>query len=233
MDSIDAAPFTVTVTIPPPPRDLRPTGPAYAATVERQRQRDAVRRGAAAYPTWKAMLGRLAASYPVVDDAEDLLSGVWSPAYSASIEIPGRRLGFHVSLLGPYYGIHRTGRAVEAPAVLDLTREIEATFPGYAPIPRELGDEVVSDVSPFLGVDFGEATIHVCLLSDLWSSSSEPWPPPVRSLADLTDDEREALAGLLGPPHRSRSGAWAGPAPCPTGEPRDDEPRDDEPIGSR
>ncbi len=158
------------------------------------------------------MLLRLSARYPVVDESRSLLSGSWEPAYSANIEIPGRKLGFHVSLLGPFYGIHRTGLPVEAPAALDLAREIEATFPGFLPIPRELGDEVVPDVSPFVGVDLGKATIHVCLLSDTWDHSSEPWPPPARSVADLTDDEREALAGLLGPPRRSPSGAWAGPA---------------------
>jgi hypothetical protein len=210
------------------PRDLPPTGPEHDGTEEAQRQRDALRCGAAAYPTWKAMLGRLSARYPVVDESRYLLSGVWYSAYSAGIEIPGRRLGFHVSLLGPYYGVHRTGLPIEGPAALDLAREIEATFPGYAPIPRELGDEVVPDVSPFLGVDFGKATLNVCLLSDLWDSSSEPWPPPDRSfeerIASLTDDEREALAGLLGPPRRSRSGAWAGPAPRTPEDPRRDEP---------
>ncbi len=214
------------------PRDMPPVGPEHDATEEAQRQRDAVRRGATAYPIWQAMLGRLSERYPVVDDAGSILAGFWEAAYSASIEIPGRKLGFHVSLLGPYYGIHRTGLPVEAAAALDLAREIEATFPGYAPIPRELGDEVVPDVSPFLGVDFGKATINVCLLSDAWTSSSEPWPPPERSLADLTDDEREALAGLLGPPRGSRSGAQAGPAhllPAPHGG--DDELDDDDPSG--
>jgi hypothetical protein len=211
------------------PRDLPPTSPRYNATEEAQRQRDAVRRGAAAYPTWEAMLGRLSARYPVVDESRSLLAGSRDSAYSASIEIPGRKLGFHVSLLGPYYGIHRTGLPVEAPAALDLAREIEATYPGYAPIPRELGNEVVPDVSPFLGTDFGKATIHVCLLSDTWNSSSEPWPPPVRSyedmIANLMDIEREALGGMLGPPRGSRSGAWvrAWVGPLPTGELRDDQ----------
>ena len=81
------------------------------------------------------------------------------PAYSGDIDIPGHKLGFHVSLLGPYYGIHRTGAPGEEPAALDLAREIEATYPGYEPIPPELGDEVVPDVE-----DLGKTTIYVCLL---------------------------------------------------------------------
>jgi hypothetical protein len=81
--------------------------------------------------------------------------------------------------LGPYYGIRRTGAVGEEDAACDLVREIEATFPGYAPIPPELGDEVVPDVSLDKRL-FGEATIYDCILAQEWDRSSGPWPPPSR-----------------------------------------------------
>jgi hypothetical protein len=206
------------------PRGLDTTDPGHHDTEEAQRQRDAVARGAAGYPTWKAMLGRLEARYPVVDDSPYLLSGVWYSAYSASIEIPGRKLGFHVSLLGPYYGIHRTGLPIEERAARDLGREIEATYPGYAPIPPGLGDDVVPDVSPFFGVELGKATIYVCLLSDLWNCSSEPWPPPEHT---LTEAERDVLAPLLARAEARRARPSGAVIRVIRAEPR--EPRDGDP----
>jgi hypothetical protein len=129
------------------PRGMFVGGLGYEQTVERQRQRDAARRGVAAFPTWKAMIRRLGERYRLMDHSLSLLAGGLDPAYSADIDIPeGGTLYFHVSLLGPYYGIHRTGAPGEEPVVRDIAREIEATYPGYQPIPPELGDEVVPDV---------------------------------------------------------------------------------------
>ena len=45
-----------------------------------------------------------------------------------------------------------------------FAREIEATYPGYEPIPPEIGNEVVPDVDVI-----GGATIYVCLLSTVWT----------------------------------------------------------------
>jgi len=162
------------------PRGLFVGGLGYADTVECQRQRDAARRGVAAFPTWKAMIRRLGARYPLMDHSLHLLAGGWDPAYSADIDLPeGGTLYFHVSLLGPYYGIHRSGAASEEPA-RDIAREIEATYPGYQPIPPELGDEVVPDVCAGGACLPGEATIHHCLLSAVWEwGSRTPSPAPV------------------------------------------------------
>ncbi len=71
-------------------------------------------------------------------------------------------------VLGPYYGIRRTGVAGEEAAALDLAREIEATYPGYRPIPPELGDEVVPDVAFARG--FGDCTIHHLPALGHWES---------------------------------------------------------------
>jgi hypothetical protein len=159
------------------PRALNPFGLGYDDTEERHRQREAARRGAAEYPTWKGMIRRLGAQYPLMDRSLCLLAGWCVPAYSGDITIPGHMLGFHVSLLGPYYGIRRTGAPGDEPAALGLAQEIEATFPGYEPIPPELGYEVVPDVC-LDGRYFGEVTTYHALLSQEWEGCSGPWPPP-------------------------------------------------------
>jgi hypothetical protein len=170
------------------PRGLLEGGHGYFDSEECQRHADVTRRGIAEYPTWKAMIRRLGARYPLMDRSVSILAGSYDPAYSGHIEIPGHMLGFHVSLLGPYYGIHRLGAPGEEPAALDLAQEIEATYPGYAPIPPELGDEVVPDV-----VSLGRTTIYVCLLSEVWKWSSGPEPTttrqPLHDAEPPADDE--------------------------------------------
>jgi len=154
------------------PRGLFVGTGEYNRSEERCRQREAARRGVAEYPTWKAMIRRLGARYSVMDHSVRVLGatyleGGYDPAYSGDLDLPGHTLGFHVSLLGPYYGIHRTGAPGEEPAALILTREIEASYPGYEETPPELGNEVVPDVE-----DPGTTTIYVCLLSEVWGWSS-------------------------------------------------------------
>lgn len=157
------------------PRGLWPDDPGIAATPERRRLVDAARRAVAAYPTWTALLGRLAARYPLQNESLFLLSGGLEPAYSAYLLLPGRTLGFHVCAIGPYYGVHRTGAPGEEPAAGEVAREIEATYPGYEAIPPELGDQVVPDVAPEPRL-MGEATVYECLLSIAWVGSSRGLP---------------------------------------------------------
>lgn len=152
------------------PRGLTFGGLGYDDTVERHRQREAARRGAAEHPTWKAMIRRLGATDQSVFGSD----GVYDPAYSGYVVIPGHTLGFFVSVLGPCYGIRRTGAPGEEPRALELAREIEATYPGYEPIPPELGDQVVPDVT-LDGRVFGKATVHDCLLSQDWEWISRPY----------------------------------------------------------
>jgi hypothetical protein len=197
------------------PRGLDIGALGWADSEERQRQLAVVQRGIAEGPTWKAMLRRLAARYSLMDDSGHLLFGEeYDPAYSANIDIPGGSLGFHVCLLGPYYGIHRTGIPGEEPVALDLAREIEATYPGYQPIPPELGDEVVPDVA--LNTEyFGSATIYHCLLSEVWKWSSgprQPYPPlpppdvpqPGRFVLDRGDEPQRDGEPLDGDQRRAR-----------------------------
>jgi hypothetical protein len=154
-----------------------PNEPVYDDTEEHRRLVEAANRGRAEYPTWKAMIRRLGDRYGLQNESLSLLSGGVEPAYSARIYRPKdlepvpspqsrASLSFHVSLLGPYYGIHDTGEPDEKPAA--IAAEIEATYPGYQPIPPELGNEVVPDVD-MDGVLMGEATIYVCIFSHVWT----------------------------------------------------------------
>jgi hypothetical protein len=154
----------------------------YDDTEEHRRLVEAANRGRADYPTWKAMIRRLEDRYSVQNESLSLLAGSVGPAYSARIYRPKdlepvpsfssrASLSFHVSLLGPYYGIHDRGEPDEKPAA--IAEEIEATYPGYQTIPPEIGNEVVPDVA-MDGALMGEATIYICLFSDVWT-----WVVPV------------------------------------------------------
>ncbi|WP_437730877.1 hypothetical protein [Sorangium sp. So ce1335] len=151
-----------------------PNEPFYDDTEEHRRLVEAANRGRAEYPTWKMMIRRLGDRYRLQNESLHLLSGGGDPAYSARIWLTDETaLSFHVSLLGPYYGIHLPGLSEEEPVAREIAREIEATYPGYQSIPPELGNEVVPDVA-MDWASMGEATIYVCLFSGVWT-----WVEPV------------------------------------------------------
>lgn len=150
-------------------RHVPPGEAVYDDTVEHRRLVEAANRGRAEYPMWKAMIRRLGDRYGLQNESLHLLSGGTDPAYSARIWLTdATALSFHVSLIGPYYGIHLSGIPEEEPVAHEIAREIEATYPGYKTIPPELGNEVVPDVCAHGGW-FGEATIYICLFSDVWN----------------------------------------------------------------
>jgi len=119
--------------------------------------------------------GLLGDRYPLHNLSLHLFAGGTDPAYSAAIYLNEVKepkdllaLTFHVSLLGPYYGIHLPRIPEAEPVVREVVREIESTYPGYQRIPPELGDEVVPDLyNP--SAYFGVATIYVCLFSMYWT----------------------------------------------------------------
>jgi hypothetical protein len=145
--------------------------PGFDYTPERYRLRAAWVRAADAYPTWKAMIERLRLGLEneITDQSAHVLCGSDS-AYSgyACLWVDGHdyHLGFHVSFLGSYYVVHRMGRPGEERLARAITREIEATYPGYEPIPPDLGDVEVPDVQVDT-VPTGKATVYDCLLSPL------------------------------------------------------------------
>jgi hypothetical protein len=168
--------------LPMPRIYVPPNEPVYHDTEEHLRLVEAANRGRAEYATWKAMIRRIGDRYDLQNESLNLLSGGVDPAYSARIyrpkdwePVPPLRprasLSFHVSLLGPYYGIHDRGEPDEKPAA--IAAEIEATYPDYQQIPPELGNETVPDVAADWAL-MGKATIYICLFSDVWT-----WVDPV------------------------------------------------------
>lgn len=163
------------------PRGLRdihrmhvPEGePVYDDTEEHCSLIVAAARGRREYARWKGMCCRLEARFSLQNESLHLLAGGSDPAYSARIWLTDdKALSFHVSLLGPYYGIHLPGLPEENPVLEAVVSEIEATYPGYEQIPPEIGNEVVPDVVG--GVELGKATIYTCLFSEVWT-----WVEPV------------------------------------------------------
>ena len=115
------------------------------------------------------MTRRLEDQYGLQNESLSLLSGWADPAYSARIWLTDETaLSFHVSLLGPCYGLHLPGIPEEEPVAHTIAREIEATYPDYKQIPPELGNELVPDVAMPVGL-MGEATMYRCLFSDVWT----------------------------------------------------------------
>ncbi len=153
-----------------------PSAPFYNDTEEHLRLVEAANRGRAEYPTWKAMIARVGDRYRLQDESLSLLAGRTHPAYSARIRFADETaLSFHVSLLGPYYGLHLSGVPQEEPLAREIAREIEATYPGYRQILPELGNEAVPDVA-MDGAFMGKTTIYVCLFSNVWTwADPEPW----------------------------------------------------------
>lgn len=158
------------------PRDLLPIARRhvppgeryYDDTEEHQRMVEAACRGRAEYARWKGLLARLE-QYSWQNESMHLLSGGTDPAYSARIWMTDDRpISFHVSLLGPYYGVHLTGAPDEERVAIEVAREIEAAYPGYRTVPPELGNEVLPDIA-MDGARFGEATIYICLFSPVWT----------------------------------------------------------------
>jgi hypothetical protein len=170
------------------PRGVHPGSLAYRDTSEYGRQLAALRVARAEYPRWAAMTRRLGDRFSLENRSLCLLSdGFFDSAYQALVFYASQgeeyALGFCVSILGPYYVVHRLSRPGEEPCAQAVTEEIEATYRGYQPIPPEIGDVIVPDIV-VSGKRPGTATIYDCLLSVDGGDSRtmEPWScPPVES----------------------------------------------------
>jgi hypothetical protein len=155
--------------LPLMPIYVPPNEPVYDETAEHRRLAEAANRGCVEYPTWNAMIRRMGERYGLQNESLHLLSGWIDSAYSARIWLTNETaLSFHVSLLGPYYGIHLPGIPDEERVASEIAQEIQATYPGYKPIPPEIGNEIVADVA-IPGTVFGDVTIYMCLFSKVWN----------------------------------------------------------------
>jgi hypothetical protein len=148
--------------------------PEYTKSEEYRRRMEAQQVAVQEKKKWTEMLQRIGA----VDASFHILAGGWpDSALSAFVELPRCALGFHLSVLGPYYGVHRIGTADEAPVADAIALEIEKTY-GYEIIPPEVGYGRVRHVE--LNVrQMHEATIYACLLSPSWDHSSHDDDDPV------------------------------------------------------
>ena len=147
-----------------------PSGePVYMDTEEHCHLIAACARGRREYATWDQMLDRLRVMFLMQNDSLHLVSGNIDPAYSGRVwlVVGETSINFHVSLLGPYYGIQLPGVPDEEPVAREIAREIEATYPGYQTIPPEIGNEVVPDVS-FNNSEFGGCTIYTLVFAYTW-----------------------------------------------------------------
>jgi hypothetical protein len=183
--------------------------PEYPQTEEYRRRLEARRVALAGFQKWKDMLRRLGGQddslHLTIGDRED-------PAYSGSIKGDRCALGFHVSFLGHYYGIHRLGAAEEGPMAEAVAREIEGTYYGFQNIPPEIGYGLVPHVE-LDTIQMDEATVYECLFSPVWDESSRDrddpapenlrdWaklrrPPTTLMLTHMTKSKRQAIIDHL------------------------------------
>jgi hypothetical protein len=151
-----------------PRMHVPPGEPIYVDTAEHCRLIERAARGRREHQTWDQMLDRLRVQFDTQNESLHLLSGQVDPAYSGRVWLSeNASINFHVSLLGPYYGIQLPGVRNEELVAREIAREIETSYPDFQTVPAEIGDEIVPDV--YAGPPFGEATIYICLFSELWT----------------------------------------------------------------
>lgn len=146
-----------------------PGDPVYEDTEEHCRLMVAAARGRREHRRWDQMLDRLRARFSLQNESLHLLGGGIDPAYSGRVwlVLGKTSINFHVSLLGPYYGIQVPGVPEEEPVAREIAREIEAAYPGYRTIPPEIGNEGVPDLA--VQLPMGKVTIYMCLFSEMWN----------------------------------------------------------------
>ncbi len=175
------------------PRGVSDDDPRYKNTEEYQRLATARRQaGASEEERWRPMLRRLRARFPafiVQGLSMHLPTGDYDGGYSGQLylhdpmpEGSADSLEFRVSFLAPYYFLfssrlpeggqryehHLDLLPDEEPYARAIVEEIEAAFPGYAPMQPEVGHVVVPDVVAGFR-RMGEATLYHCLFADnLW-----------------------------------------------------------------
>jgi hypothetical protein len=128
------------------------------------------------------------------NNSSHLPTGEHDAGYSGRLWLPSRvphennhQLGFLVSFLVPSYVVYSAANVlapslrlkpvarhvsfvlspVEEPFAQVLTEEILTIFPGYEPMPPELGNVPVPDVVDGIR-SMGSKTLYHCLFTDTW-----------------------------------------------------------------
>lgn len=179
------------------PRRLEPEDPGYKDTEEHRRLVDARRRAGAEGNPWRVLLDRLYKQIPrdsIHNGSLHLLTGHYDAGYVGALYLPSRgppethhQLGFLISFLVPCYVVSSLVIAVapttkssgvarytqftftpdEEPYARIITEEILSVFPGYEPMPPEIGNIVVPDVVAGTKL-MGKTTLFHCLFTDVW-----------------------------------------------------------------
>jgi hypothetical protein len=179
------------------PREITPEDPGYKDTEEHRRLADARRRSGAEGNPWRVLLDRFSKRVPGVsihNGSLHLFTGGWDAGYVGALILPTRgphethhQVSFLVSFLVPCYVVSSLVIAVapttkssglagytqftftpdEEPYARIVTEEILAVFPGYEPMPPEIGNIIVPDV--VAGTKpMGKTTLFHCLFTDVW-----------------------------------------------------------------
>ncbi|HLL52392.1 MAG TPA: hypothetical protein VK447_02540 [Myxococcaceae bacterium] len=160
------------------PRDLYPSDPGYRDTEEHRRLVQARIQAAAEGGPWDVLLQRLCTRFPkaITNGSLGLFTGDYDAAYEGSLTLQARgwydryrALYFTISFLVPYYVVYSCANVVapvthagqgtrhinftftpdEEPLARALTEEILAVFPGYEPMPPEIGFLPVPEIETF------------------------------------------------------------------------------------
>jgi len=150
------------------PRGLYPDDPGYDDCEEHRRLVQARIRAAAEGNPWDALRERLRLQFPkgLMNRSLGLYTGDYDAAYLGSVTLPARgwfdryrALHFMISFLVPYFVVYGAANVVapvtdggqvnrhisftfapdEEPHARALTEEILNVFPGYEPMPPEIG----------------------------------------------------------------------------------------------
>lgn len=179
------------------PRGIDEYAPGYKDTEQHRRLVHArIQAGAEGNP-WSMLLRRIRAHFPgaiMHNGSTHLPTGGLDGGYVGWLELPPRgwhevhrKIGFLISFLAPCYVVYgasiviapttdNSGRAQdirfafspdEEPHVQAITEEILSVFPGYKPIPSEIGNVIVPDVVAGNKM-MGQTTLYLCLFTDAW-----------------------------------------------------------------
>jgi len=178
------------------PKGMNEYDPGYKETEEHRRLIQARVQASAGDSPWTSLLDRLNARFPgaIMNGSVHLPTGGWDAGYIGRLVLPTRgahekhhELSLLISFLAPCYVIYSasiviapttrsSGRTQEVrfaftpdeePYVRAVSEEISSIFPGYEPLPPEVGNVVVPDVVAG-NQAMGKTTLFHCLFTDAW-----------------------------------------------------------------
>lgn len=179
------------------PRGARQDDPGYKDTEEHRRLVQARMRAGTEGNLWDVLLERLSARLPkekIQNGSVHLPGGSLDASYVGWLWLPPRgpeeknhRISFLISFLAPCYVVYSSAHVAvsgsqpqdwsheisftfsrdEQPFAQIVMEEILSVFPGYEPMPPEVGNAIVPDVEAGNQL-LGKSTLYHCLFTDYW-----------------------------------------------------------------